>query len=334
MRIGIDLFGGDDAPVITYEAAVKFANDFPEIKVVIFGTVKADQIAHQQYPNISIVETEVAVKSSDIPTIVVKAKRDSSMALGALALKEKKIDGFITAGNTGAAVTSGIFLTGRIPGIERPMLGTICPGNTLLLDIGANSQPKISHMVDQAKVGAIYMREVMNIVKPRVGLLNIGAESNKGNDFYKEVYEALEKDPFVNFIGNIEPRYVLNNHDVDVVVCDGFTGNIVLKTLEGATIYVIDAVKSAIMRNPVTKLAGLTLKGTLKENLKDIDSEQIGGTVILGVNGLIIKAHGSSTTKAFYNTMLTSVNIIKQDISQVISEEFIKMEAEGKENDL
>jgi glycerol-3-phosphate acyltransferase PlsX len=293
MKILIDAMGGDHSPDEIIKGCVECINDL-ESEIIMIGSQdiineKIKEIYNknsiEELSNrISIVNTTEVISNEESPTEAIKHKKNSSMVVGFNMLKEGKGDVFLSAGSTGAFMTGGLLIVGRIDGIDRPALCPILPTydgkGFMLIDCGANTNCRTNNLVQFAEMGTIYMRDVMNVESPKVGLLNIGAEEGKGNELTKEVYYKLEEDKDINFFGNIEGRDIFDGN-VDVVVTDGFTGNITLKTIEGIGAMVNKLLKEELLKNWYTKLLALFLKPALKKFKKRLDYSEYGGALLL-----------------------------------------------------
>jgi len=307
MKIGFDGMGGDHGPSQTVKGAVD-ALGLIKGEIVIYGNeaLIASELAKYSYDQsrISIVPTTEVVENDDKPVKAIKSKEDSSMVVGLKALRKKEIDAFVSAGNTGALLAGGLLKVGRIKGISRPALCTIYPtmeGASVLVDAGANAECKPRNLIEFAYMGSLYAEKVIGIQNPKVALANIGAEETKGTPLYIETHQML-KETDLNFVGNVEGRDIPSGK-VDVIVADGFTGNIILKLTEGVAMQIVTGLKRQIMKNTLGKIGGLLLKRNLSDFKKMLDYTEYGGAPLLGVNGLVVKAHGSSNAKAFMNAL-------------------------------
>jgi len=328
MKIAIDAMGGDLAPKSTVEGAILAAKKFPDLTLVLVGqTDKIKSYVNDTVPNnIIIHEAAEVIKTEDEPVKAVRRKKNSSLVIASQMVKNKEVDAVITAGNTGAFMAAGLLVAGRIKGIERPALAPVLPTNgqngVLVLDVGANMDPKPENLVQYALMGKIYAERVLGISNPKIGLLNVGTEDTKGNDLMKAAFPLLKEAP-IHFVGNIEARDV-STGICDVLITDGFSGNILLKTTEGVASSIIGILKKEFMKNTITKLAALLLKSSLKNLKKQMDYSEVGGAPLLGINGAFIKAHGSSDAKAIMNAVrqarLFLVNgVLEQIESEVIN---------------
>lgn len=325
MRIGLDVHGGDHGVKETVAAALRAVKEMGTT-MVLFGDRSAieSQLGEQRSNSgIEIVHCTERVENEDTPTVAIRRKKDSSLVVGMQHLKELKIDGFVTAGNTGAVLAGGIFVVGRIKGISRPAICTVYPAGekpSILLDNGANAECKPGNLVEFALMGSIYARAVLGYENPTVGLVNIGAEEHKGTAVHIEAHRLLKENTVgVNFVGNVEGREVPTGA-VNVLVADGFSGNIVLKLTEGVAKELLSAVKSAIMSSFLSKIGGMLIKKSLSNLRKRLDYTEYGGAPILGVDGVLVKAHGSSNAKAFYNAIRYAEFAAREKIVEKIRE--------------
>src|SRR5690606_17341896 len=296
MRIALDAMGGDHAPEAICEGVRLAAQEWQDDEFVLIGPeAKVQPLFADGLPsNLRIHHTAEWIGPDEEPVKAVRRKKEASMAVGCQLVKVGEVDAFISAGNTGALMAAGLFRTGRIPGIDRPALAPVFPDvsgkGTLVLDVGANPEAKAHHLAQYALMGSIYAEKVLGIDNPRVGLLNIGTEEGKGTEMIKEAYRRLRELP-LHFVGNVESRDVFQ--DVcDVLVCDGFSGNILLKTSEGVAKTFIDRLKQEFTRTWWSKLAAAVLKPGLKRFAREFDYKEHGGAPLLGLSGPIIKAHG------------------------------------------
>ncbi len=319
MRIGIDAFGGDNAPEAVI-LGVKEALNSIESNIVLYGdesTIVRLLTKHEvNLQKIEIVHTTQIVSGEDKPVMAVKKKKDSSMIKGLIDLRKKELDAFLSAGNTGALLAGGLLKVGRIKGIDRPALVSVYPTNkgiSVLADAGANAECKARNLKEFSIMGSLYAKEILQIENPKVGLVNIGDEKGKGTALVKEAYEEIEKLDNINFIGNVEARDI-SFGQVDVIVCDGFTGNIILKLSEGVVKSLSDMFKNVFMKNVFTKISALAVKSGLSDIKKKLDYSEYGGAPLLGVKELIVKAHGSSNPKAFKNAIIYAEKALKNDL--------------------
>lgn len=310
MRIAVDAMGGDNAPQALVEGSIKAAKEFKDITIVLYGKEELiKKYINEDLSNIEIVHTDEKITSEDDPVRSIRRKKDASMVMAANSVKNEENHALFSAGNTGALLASGTLIIGRVKGIERPGLLATLPvmSDNLdafnLLDVGANADSKPSNINQYATLGTYYAKFVRGIDNPRVGLLNNGTEENKGNEVTKEAYKLLKENDTIHFVGNVEARELLNGV-ADVVVSDGFTGNAVLKTIEGTALSMAKLIKSSIMNSGIkSKIGGLLLKDSLS-NMKDVmDYSKHGGAVLIGVKAPVVKTHGSATAEPVYQTI-------------------------------
>ena len=308
MKIAIDAMGGDAVPETPVAGAVRAAREFPELEIVLVGP--RDQIEQQltSYPqrpsNISLVHASEVIGMDEAPVASIRKKRDSSINVGLDLMKDRKVEAFVSAGNTGAVVSAGTLRVGLLPGIERPGIATVLPGvkqDTLLIDVGANIDPRPTHLFQYALMGEAYARHVLGRSKPRVGLLNVGEEEGKGTDSIKETYAMLES-ASINFVGNAEGRDIFSG-DFDVIVCDGFAGNVAIKTAESLAHAISTVLKRSLAMSPITRLGAFLARDAFKVLRQEIDYSEHGGAPLLGVDGVCIIAHGASSAKAIKNAI-------------------------------
>ncbi len=332
MRIIIDGMGGDNAPAAIVEGAVDAAA-FIRHEIVLVGDearLRKELKKHKYNKDqISVVHAGDVISNEDTPVRAVRTKTDSSMVKGITMLKEGNGDLFISAGNTGAILAGGLFILGRIQGIDRPALAATYPmlnkgGVALLLDSGANVECKPNNLLEFAYMGSIYMEKVLGIESPRVALVNVGAEESKGTTVVKSAYEMLKKTD-LNFVGNIEARDVPKGQ-CDVIVCDGFVGNVILKLTEGLAWTILKLIKAKITQGLASKMGALLLSGKLSELKNEFDYSEYGGAPILGVKGAMVKMHGSSSANAVKNTILKGIPFAENQVVQLIQDSVLDLE--------
>lgn len=336
MKIVIDGMGGDNAPKSNVEGVVKAIKEY-DINVIITGDkdILEDEFSKYEFDRskLEIVHTTEVIENEDKPVKAIRSKKDSSMVVALKLVKENKADAVVSAGNTGALLAGGLFVVGRIKGIDRPCLCPAIPnvkgGMTLIADGGANADCKPSNLVEFAGMSNIYARKVLNLENPKVALANVGIEEGKGNDLVKKSYEQL-KNLDLNFIGNIEARDLINSY-TDIVVCDGFTGNILLKSAEGIAMSLLGLLKETFLASTKGKIGALLLKDDLKKLKTMMDYSEYGGAPLLGVNGGVIKAHGSSDAKAIKNAINQAIKFAKGNVVDDIKEFIKTIEEEKKE---
>tara|TARA_Y100001960_G_C14696983_1_gene839518 strand:+ start:13 stop:1038 length:1026 start_codon:yes stop_codon:yes gene_type:complete len=321
VKIALDIMSGDKAPNCNINGAINFINNpkSKDTKVVLYGTEKIlsnnSKLLNKHKDRISYCIANDIITMSDKPSYAFKNKRDSSLIKIIDDLKEEKISGAISSGNTGALLTSALLILGKIKGIKRPALAPYIPikgSGFILCDAGANSMVKPENLLQFAIMSSAYLEHLGINKNPRIGLLNIGSEENKGNELTIESYKLL-KNNLSNFIGNIESRELFNNK-ADIVVCDGFTGNIVLKLIEGLIAKMIKRTLDSVDSHSLSKMAKPILYPVFKDIKKSYDYEEHGGTLLLGVNGVVMKCHGSSNKKAIENALLNTMTSIKHNL--------------------
>ncbi|MDR1537239.1 MAG: phosphate acyltransferase PlsX [Clostridiales bacterium] len=331
--IAIDAMGGDNAPGEIVKGAID-ALKGNDIKILLAGKEHAIREELEKYSydagRVAIIDASEVITNDEAPATAIRQKKNSSVALGLLAVKEGRASSFVSAGPTGAILTGATVIIGRIKGIERPALGALLPnakGFSFLIDSGANVDSKPSYLLQFAKMGSIYMENVVGIQNPRVGLLNIGAEKEKGNALVKEAYELIERSG-VNFIGNIEARDVPMG-GADVVVADGFAGNVVLKHTEGLAKALMMMIKKELMSSFASKIGAALASGAFKNLRKSFDYTEIGGAPFLGLKGLVVKAHGESNARAIEMAVRSCISFSEKELARRI-EESLSIEAPPK----
>ena len=329
VRVVVDAMGGDNAPGEIVKGAVEAVQAENDIKVFLVGRQDAvnAELAKYTYDKekIEVVHAEEVIEMAEPPVNAIRKKKQSSLVIGMNMIKHQEADAIVTAGSTGATLVGGQVLVGRIKGIERPPLAPLVPtekGVSLLIDCGANVDARPSHLVQFAQIGSIYMENIVGIKNPRVAILNIGAEEEKGNQLVKETFPLLKECPGINFIGSIEAREIPHG-GADVIVCEAFAGNIVLKLYEGVAATLLSKVKEGLMSSLRSKIGALLIKPALKQTLKSFDASQYGGAPLLGLNGLVIKTHGSAKAIDVKNSILQCVTFKQQDINGKIKEHII-----------
>ena len=341
MKILIDAMGGDNSPDEIIKGCVNTIDEL-ESEIILIGNEKVINEKVKEFygkekisdinKKLSIKNAEEVIENTESPTDALKKKKDSSMVVGFDMLKKGEGDAFVSAGSTGAFMAGGLLLVGRIKGIDRPALCPVLPTydgkGFLLIDAGANTNCRPINLLQFAEMGQIYMEKVMHIDNPKVGLLNIGAEEGKGNELMKDSYVKLSEESTVNFFGNIEGRDMFNG-DVSVVVTDGFTGNVALKTTEGIGAMVTKLLKEELMKNLWTKMLAILLKPALKRFKKRMDYSEYGGALLLGVKKPMIKCHGTANAKIVRYTLIQAENFAKNNVVESI--EKIIAEQKSKE---
>lgn len=329
MVIALDAMGGDNAPVEMVKGAVDAVNLNKNIKVILVGKedVIKQELASHSYAaeQIEIKNATEVIETAEHPVMAIKRKKDSSMVVGLHLVKDGTAEAFVSAGNSGALLTGGLGIVGRIRGIERAPFGTIFPvktGVALLADSGANVDCRPSHLVQFAKMGSIYMEKVVGIKNPRVAIVNIGAEEEKGNALVKETMPLLKECKDINFIGSIEARNIPNG-DADVIICDGFVGNVILKLYEGLASTLVSVIKKGLLSTLRSKIGAALALPALKNTLKAFDASEYGGAPLLGLKGLVVKTHGSAKAVEVKNTILQCVTFKEQRINEFIRENIV-----------
>ncbi len=324
MRIAIDAMGGDQAPDINVEGALLAAREFEDIEITLVGD---ESVIHpllgNRSPRVQIHHAADVIDSDDEPAKAVRRKKDASMVVAGRLVKEAQADAMISAGNTGALMATGLLVIGRMEGIQRPglapMLPTMDGSGVLAIDLGANMDAAPEHLLQYAIMGSIYRQKMHGLAKPRVGLLNVGTEEMKGNELTKAAYPLLKQAP-IHFAGNVEARDVLQGV-CDVLVCDGFVGNILLKALEGTAGAIFSTLKAEFTRTIPAKLAAAVLKPGLTRFKKKLDYTEHGGAPLLGINGVCIKSHGSSDANAIKNAVRQARIALSSGLVQSIGAE-------------
>ncbi len=318
MRIALDAMGGDHAPAEVVRGAVESAKEH-KIEVVLVGQRAAIRAQLDLYDQtglaLSIVDASQVVEMGDHPAMAIRQKRDSSIVVGMNLLKEGTVSAYVSAGNSGALMAAALLILGRAEKIERPAIGTVfptSPGRAFLLDVGANSDCRPTHLVQFAHMGSLYMEKVFGIEKPRVALLSNGEEETKGSQLVQEAHRLLKMSD-LNFIGNIDGKDI-SKGVADVVVCDGFTGNVVMKATEGLSEMLFDSLHQALTRQLHFKVAASILRPAFSEVRKQLDYTEYGGAPLLGVDGVVIVAHGRSDAKAIKNALGVAKQAVEQNM--------------------
>ena len=326
VRIAVDAMGGDYAPAEPVRGAIEAANEEERIEVIFTGDEAAvkSELEKLQYPKdrVRIVGTTEVIETGEPPVKAIQSKKDSSLVVGLQLVHKGEADAFVSSGSTGAVLVGGQAIVKKIRGIQRAPLAPLIPtqkGASLLIDCGASVDARPQHLVQFAVIGSIYMKEIMGVERPRVGLINIGVEEEKGNALCKETYPLLKACKDIHFIGNVEARDVPAGA-ADVYVTEAFVGNVVIKTFEGVGSVLLSEMKSAMMSSARSKIGGLLVKPALKETLKKFDSSNYGGAPLLGLKGLVMKTHGSSKAKEFRNTLLQVLQFQENDVNGKIRE--------------
>ena len=335
MKIYVDAMGGDLAPEAPVKGALAALRKFPDLEIILAGRLDEVRPFLGDYEDVrdrlTLEEEPEIITNHESPVMGVRKKIHSATVQGMLKVRSGEADGFVSAGSTGATLAGGMFRLGRIPGIERPALAPLMPngkGHFLLIDCGANVDCKPEYLVQFGLMGDAYMRGVMGMENPRIGLVNIGAEAEKGNALVKETYPLMEKAPY-NFVGNVEARDIPLDQ-ADVVVADGFAGNLILKYTEGLAKALLGLIKNEMMADTRGKIGGLIAKPAFRRVKKAMSSDEIGGAPLLGVQGAVVKAHGSSNDYAFCSAIGQCVKMIEGQVAQIIAAGVARMNPEEK----
>lgn len=325
-KVVLDAMGGDNAPHEIIKGAIEAIQKRDDIHVILTGKedVINKELAGYTYnkEQISVVHAEEIIETAEPPVMAIRRKKDSSIVVGMKLVKDGEADAFVSAGSSGAVLVGGQLLVGKIKGVERPPLAPLIPtekGFSLLIDCGANVDARPSHLVQFAKMGSIYMEHVLGVKNPKVAIVNIGAEEEKGNALVKETFPLLKECQDINFIGSIEAREIPHGQ-ADVVVCEAFVGNVILKLYEGVASVLVSKVNAGMMTSLRSKIGAFLVKPALKSTLKAFDASAYGGAPLLGLNGLVVKTHGSSTSKEVCNSIIQCVTFKEQRINERIKE--------------
>ena len=325
-KVVLDAMGGDNAPHEIVKGAIEAIQKRDDIHVILTGKedVINKELAGYTYnkEQISVVHAEEIIETAEPPVMAIRRKKDSSIVVGMKLVKDGEADAFVSAGSSGAVLVGGQLLVGKIKGVERPPLAPLIPtekGFSLLIDCGANVDARPSHLVQFAKMGSIYMEHVLGVKNPKVAIVNIGAEEEKGNALVKETFPLLKECQDINFIGSIEAREIPHGQ-ADVVVCEAFVGNVILKLYEGVASVLVSKVNAGMMTSLRSRIGAFLVKPALKSTLKAFDASAYGGAPLLGLNGLVVKTHGSSTSKEVCNSIIQCVTFKEQRINERIKE--------------
>ena len=337
-RVALDAMGGDNAPSEIVKGAVDAVSSREDIKVFLVGQEELvkKELQKYSYPSerIEVVDAPEVIEMAEPPVQAIRRKKQSSIVIGMNMVKQREADAFVSAGSSGAVLVGGQTIVGRIRGIKRPPLAPIIPtetGKSLLIDCGANVDARPEHLLQFAQMGSIYMENVIGVKNPRVAIVNIGAEEEKGNALVKETFPLLRECKDINFVGSIEAREIPHG-GADVIVCEAFVGNVILKLYEGLSSTLIGIVKGGLMSTVKSKIGAALALPALKKTLKAFDSSEYGGAPLLGLNGLVVKTHGRSKAKEVTNAIYQRVTFREEHINEIIKEKIADSEKQKQEN--
>lgn len=337
IKVAVDAHGGDNAPTEVVKGVVMALNELDNLKVYLVGMedIINKELEGKTYDKdrLEIVNATEIIQMAEPPVAAIRRKKDSSIVKGMHLVRNGEADAFVSCGSTGAVLVGGQVIVGRLKGVERPPLAPLIPtakGFTLLIDCGANVDAKPSNLVQFAKMGTVYMKKMMGIENPTVGIVNIGAEEEKGNMLVKDTFPMLKNCPDINFIGSIEARDIPSGY-CDIVVCDAFVGNVILKLYEGLSSMLVSEIKGAMMSSTRSKIGGALVKPAIKNKMKSFSSSEYGGAPLLGLKGLVVKGHGSSDDVEIKNAIRQAVQYTESGMLNILSESFAITEAQEEE---
>ena len=328
VKVALDAHGGDNAPKEVVKGALSAIKENQNLIVYLVGVKELieKELEGVEYDmeRIKIVNADEIISMSEAPVAAIRKKKNSSIVIGMQMVKNKEADAFVSCGSTGAVLVGGQVIVGRIKGVDRPPLAPLIPtakGFALLIDCGANVDSKPLNLLQFAKMGSIYMNKMMGVENPRVGIVNIGAEEEKGNALVKDSFPLLKGCPEINFIGSVEAREIPEGN-VDVIVCDAFVGNVILKLYEGLSATLISKIKESMLSNARSKIGGALVKPALRSTVKSFSSSEYGGAPLLGLKGLVVKGHGNSKAKEIKNALNQCIRYKQSGMLDIMSESF------------